>query len=359
MTSDIQGTLEHTVEVIMDLRRGLLVIGTLAALAGCGGGGDDGGGSSGGGGGSGVLPNHTVTGTDSAENTSRLADLNAFRNQCGDTALTTVTSHNALIISAVRHAGWQAIQNAGLNHGEPTSNALFSDNNFAERIRKANGGTHLTPQSYYEDIASNSGSAAITLLWNSVYHRLPMMRHRASRAGYGDKALARNDYPTAGISAGNGFATINWQSLSTPTITNSHWPSNGTTGVPHTFNSNSESPDPVPSRNQVGCPIHFIFDDPAGTFTSINVTLTTNGGATHIPMIALVGNASPSGAAGDVTSVTADTAYLDPGELFLIPTPASLTSGLSPNTMYTVSGSVTLNGNVIPLPNVTYTTAAP
>jgi hypothetical protein len=344
----------------MELRLCLLVGCTLTALVGCGGGGDESSGSSGGGGGgggSGVLPNHTVSSSDTSENAARLGNLNTFRSQCGGTALTTVTSHNALIISAVRHAGWQAIRNAGLSHGESTSNALFSDDSLSERVRKANGGTHLSPAFYYEDIASNSGSAAITLLWNSVYHRLPMMRHKPWRAGYGDKAMASADYPTAGISAGNGFATINWQSQNTPTISDSYWPADGTTGVPHTFNSNSESPDPVPSRNQVGCPIHFIFDDPAGTFTSINVTLTTGGGATHIPMIALVGNASPSGAAGDVTSVTADTVYLDPGELFLIPTPTSPTSGLSPSTSYTIAGSVILNGTTIPLPNVTYTTA--
>jgi len=365
----------HTLaaEMIMNGHRGLLVVLSLAALAGCGGGGDSGssgGGGGGGGGGGTPLPNHTVTAADTAENSARITNLNAFRSASGGTALPTVTSHNALIISAVRHAGWQAIDDitqagANLDHGEPRSNALFSDDDFGERVRKGNGGTHLSPASYYEDIASRAGSAAITQLWNSVYHRLPMMRHRASRVGYGDMTLARSDYPTAGVPAddewgntpdGSGYATLNWQQLAAPAITLSYWPANGTSGVPHTFNSNSEAPDPVASRNQVGCPIHFIFADTAGTFTSINVTLIT-GGTTHIPMIALVGNAGPSGAAGDVTSVTADTAYLDEGELFLIPTPTVVSDGLSPNTPYTLSGSVTLNSVVITLPNVTYTTA--
>src|SRR5687767_11854624 len=106
----------------MNRPRDLLLALPFALLTGCGGGGDTAGG---GGGGGGALPNHTVTVADTNENTARLGDLNAFRNDCGGAALTTVTSHNALIIAAVRHAGWQAIANAGLNHGEPSSNALF------------------------------------------------------------------------------------------------------------------------------------------------------------------------------------------------------------------------------------------
>jgi len=342
------------VEIIMDPRRGLLLVLTLAALAGCGGGGDDGGSSGGGGGGG-----------------APVDALNAYRSAAGGTALQSVANNSALATAAIRHAGWQAIDDASLpgpnlNHDEPTTNALFTDTDLDDRIRSANGGSDISNANvYYEDIASTAETTAINQLWNSVYHRIPMMRHQAHSVGYGDMALARSQFPAAGVPAvdewgntpaGNGYATLNWAGYSTPAITFSYWPANGTTGVPHTFNSNNESPDPVASRNQVGCPLHFIFADTAGTFTSINVTLVT-GGSTHIPMIALVGNAAPSGAAGDVTSVTADTAYLDEGELFLIPTPTVVTSGLSPNTSYTLSGSVTLNGTTYTLPNVTYTTA--
>ncbi len=342
----------------MNLPREMLLALPFALLAGCGGGGDTtaGGGGGSGGGGGGVVPNHTVTLSDTNENTARLANLNTFSDDSGGTALAMVTSHNALIIAAVRHAGWQALENSGLTHGEPSSNALFSDNNLGERIRKANGGTHLSSPgyAYYEDIASNSGSAAITLLWNTVYHRIPMMRHKAWRAGYGDKLLAAGDYPTAGVSAGNGFATLNWHEQTTPTISLSYWPGDGIVGVPKTFFSNSESPDPVADRDEVGCPIHLIFPEGSGTFTVVNATLVT-GGTTHIPLKALVGNSSPSGAAGDVNALTADTTYLDPGELFLIPIPGS-TGGLSANTSYTCTVSVTVNGSNYNGITFTYTT---
>ena len=351
----------------MEFAKPVLLLLSLGLLVACGSdGGDDddssGGGGGGGGGGGSVLPNHTVTAADTSENTARLADLNGFRDECGGTAHEAVGSHNSLIISAVRHAGWQAIRNAGLNHGEPESNALFSDDSLSERIRKANGGTHLTPSwAYYEDIASNSGTSAMVLLWNSVYHRIPMMRHKARNLGYGDKVLAANDYPTAGISAGNGFATLNWHELTSPTISVSYWPGVGTTAVPTTFYSNSESPDPVAGRNGVGCPIHLIVPQTSGNVTALTATLVT-GGTTHINMMALISSGSPTNVSGDdVISITTD-GKLDPGEVFLIPVPtgadAGAAGGLKPSTTYTCQVSVTVNGTTYNVTDISYTTAA-
>lgn len=339
----------------------LLLVLSLAALVGCGGGGGGSSGGSSGGGSTSPLPNHTVSSADTSENAARLADLNTLRGQADGVALGAVTSHDALIISTVRHAGWQAIDDitqpgTNLNHGEPRSNALFSDNSFSERIRKANGGTHLSPLSYNEDIASNSGAAAITALWNSVYHRLPMMRHRALRMGYGDRALALSDYPTAGVpSTGIGYATLNWHQLSTPSITLSYWPGDGTTDVPAIFSSDSESPDPVPSRNQVGCPIHVIFPESTGSFTSVNITLKRVSDNSHVPLRVLAGLGSPTGAAGDVVTLVGDT-RLAPWELFAIPVPATNNTGLEANTAYIYNLSVTYAATTYTTGDVTYTT---
>lgn len=353
----------------MDLRHALLVMCTLAALVGCGGG-DDGGSSGGGGGGGGSsLPNHSVSAADTSDNTARLLDLNSLRAQASGTALSDVTGHDALIIGSVRHAGWQAIDDisqpgANLDHGEPRSNTLFSDDDMGERIRKANGGTHLSPAYYFEDIASRAGTAAVTQLWNSVYHRIPMMRHRALRLGYGDMALARSDYPTAGVPlvddwgnspSGNGYATLNWQQLTSPAITLSYWPGSSTTGVPRTFASDTEAPDPVPGRNQVGCPIHVIFPETLGAFTAVNITLIRVSDNSHIPLRVLAGNGSPGGAAGDVGTLVGDS-YLAPGELFAIPLPTPTNTGLAANADYTYNVSVTLNGSNYATGDVTYTT---
>lgn len=344
----------HTLaaEMIMNGHRGLLVVLSLAALAGCGGGGDSG--SSGGGGGGGG---------------GEVASLNAYRDASDGTDLQTVASNSVLATAATRHAGWQAIDDqtqpgANLDHGEPRNNALFTNDDMGNRIRSANGGSDISGANrYFEDIASTAGTTAITQLWNSVYHRLPMMRHRANSVGYGDMAMARTQFPAAGVPAtdewgnspaGNGYATLNWAAYATPTITLSYWPGNGTTSVPKTFASNTESPDPVAGRNEVGCPIHLIFPETNGFFTSINATLVTGG--TNIPLMALVGNAGSSGNAGDVSSLTIDTAYLDPGEVFLIPIPTPTNTGLAANTSYTYSVSVILDGTPYNVPNITFTT---
>ena len=341
----------------------------VALLAACGGGGDT---NAGGGGGTPPIPPVSVSAGSTATNTARLGDLNAFRGDCDGTALQGVASNNGLITAALRHAGWQAIDDAtqagqNLNHNEPRSNALFSANNFGDRIRAGNGGANIPGyNSYYEDIASTAGATAITQLWNTVYHRIPMMRHQAHSLGYGDMAMARADYPAAGVPAtdewgnspaGNGYATMDWAGYSTPTITLSYWPGSGTTNVPHTFFSDYEAPDPVSGRNQVGCPIHVILPATGGAFSQVNITLT-GPGPVSIPLSVLAGNGSPTGAAGDVSSLAGDPS-LAPNELFILPIPAPTNTGLLPSTNYTYSVQVTFNGTQTTLPNVTYTTAAP
>ena len=337
---------------IITLPRAVVLTFALAALVGCGG---DKSSSSGGAATppTVILP---VSANDVTQNTARLADLNLFRSQSGGTALPNMSSHDALIIAAVRHAGWQAIDNTGLNHGEPRSNALFTADSFVDRIRAGNGGPYITgANGYSEGIAGNAGSSAITLLWNSVYHRLPMMRHQSTKVGYGDKDMARADYPTAGVSDGNGLATLDYASFSTPAVTLAFWPGNGTTNVPKIFYSDSEGPDPVAGRNEVGCPIHIILPQASGTFSVVNVTLVS--GSTHIPLMVMAGNGSPIGAAGDVVSLAGDSlSYLAPGELFIIPIPSPTNTGLAASTTYTYNASVTFNGTMYSTGNVTYTT---
>lgn len=182
-----------------------------------------------------------------------------------------------------------------------------------------------------------------------------MMRHRAWQAGYGDQLLAAGDYPTAGVPGGNGYATLNWHLQTTPSISLSYWPGDGTVGVPKIFYSNSESPDPVTGRNGVGCPIHVIFPETSGAFIAVDITLIRVSDNSHIPLRVLAGNGSPSGAAGDVSALVGD-GYLAPGELFAIPLPTPTDTGLAASSAYTYNVSVTLNGSNYTTGNVTYTT---
>ncbi len=341
----------------------LIMLATALTLAGCGGGG--GGGSSGNGtappvppGGAG--PGGSLTASDTSVNAARVADLNALRGQCGGTALATVSPLTPLIISALKHAGWQAqydAKNGGahLNHGEPDASlSLYVNTAFNLRIQIANGGLGddiAGWQSYDEDIASQAGTPAMDSLWNTVYHRIAMMRTQVTSVGYGDMALARSDYPAAGIPAtdpwgnspsGNGYATLDFTGYATPAISLSYWPSSGLTAVPKAFNTTTESPNPLPAGplTTVGPPLHLV-DPTLDNFTSISVSLSSGG--THVPVHLIVGGANPGAAApatllGDATAAqtSLDTTDLNAGEVFILPL-APGNAGLAANTTYTWS----------------------
>ncbi len=331
---------------------------TLLLLASCGGGGGSGGGGntnsvitnpnpSGGG------PGAGSTAADTTTNNARLADLNGLRAQCGGTALMTVSSLAPLITSAVKHAGYQAQYDvkyggASLHHDEPdTALSLYVNTQFFVRIEAANGGADIANwRSYDEDIASQAGTPAMDSLWNTVYHRLPMMRTQVTSVGYGDQALARTDYPAAGIPAtdpwgnvpaGNAYATLDFTGYANPAIALSFWPGNGTSGVLKAFDVTTESPRP-PSGGltTVGPPLHMVAPTLVD-FSTIAVTLTTGGSAIHIPVQLIVGgaNATLPTVSGDASAANTavDTTDFNPGEIFILPLAAG-NAGLAPSTTY-------------------------
>jgi hypothetical protein len=341
-------------------RRCLIVLATAWSLSACGGGGGGNGNGGPGGGGTvgpgGAGPGGALTASDTSVNAARVADLNALRTQCGGIALATVAPLTPLIISALKHAGWQAQYDAKyggahLNHQEPDATLSFYVNDdFAVRIRTANGGADIAGWNEYdEDIASQAGTPAIDSLWNTVYHRLPMMRTQVTSVGYGDMALARSDYPSAGIPAidpwgntppGNGYATLDFTGYTVPAIALSFWPSNGLTGVPKAFDTTTESPDPLPGGplTTVGPPLHLVAPTLA-SFTSITVTLTYNSGANHVPVHLIVGGGAAPGTVGGDASAdtpTLDTSDFNPGEIFVLPL-APGNAGLAAATTYTWS----------------------
>jgi hypothetical protein len=238
-------------------------------------------------GGSGVFDTtwRFTTGSSSASGTV-LARLNAFRTASGVAA---VTSDAELATAATRHAGYQRIANT-ITHNEPdTANALFTANLFYDRISIAHGaaaGSMAWPQSattVYEDISSVGGTSGVDLLWNTVYHRVPMMRNAVFIIGSGDSDAARAAFPAAGVPTGNGYLTIEFGEAGSSVVAG-YWPPHLATGVPASFNTDTESPDPLSSGNgqqtpatpdiaTVGPPIHVTVPT-AAAFTGLTATLT-------------------------------------------------------------------------------------
>lgn len=325
----------------------------------------------GGGGGSGttsttpppVTGGGEVTGERAVVNSVRLGELKTFRSQCGGAALPDVVSDDRLITSAVKHGGWQALYDqknhtASLNHYEPDQTLPLSvdDSPF---IRMQDAGA---PSAYNipmaEDIASMSDGQTMLFLWNTVYHRIPMMMHAYTHLGYGDMRLARMEYPAANVPAvspwdgsDNGYATLDWFGDSAPSITQSWWPGAGLSGVPTTFYSNTESPDPVPGLNAVGPPLHVIFPT-TRYLTTLTARLRPTAGGADLTLRILVGTGLGSGAIVVPPGTIADS-ELDVGQVFLIPM-SPLASGVS----YTWSCSASDASGALPaVSNTTFTTA--
>jgi uncharacterized protein YkwD len=219
-----------------------------------------------------------------------IGELNALRGQSG---ARTLTSNANYAVAARRHAGYQC-ETSAISHFESTSaNAQFYiADEFFQRISIADGGTSGSNtwgsgiNTVYEDIATTAGVAAIDQLWNTVYHRIPMMRQEVSFIGNGDRSDAFTDSrnsPQVIASTGTGFQTIEFAAVSSTPKILAYWPTDNQTGIATAFNSNTESPDPfsagnpngAPNVGVVGPPITIIFPT-SQDFTGVTVTLTQN-----------------------------------------------------------------------------------
>ncbi len=218
-----------------------------------------------------------------------IANLNGLR---GESGVGPLASNAACTTAATKHAGYQAIENGDLTHVEPDAgNALFVAYAFDVRINDANGG----PNDWLgtveaENVGSLGGTSGIALLWNTVYHRLPMMRSTTTMVGYGDRNAAQSAYPSAKVpaasaagSTGWAYATLDFAGDVSAPILASHWPADGAADVSNEFDNTAETPQPIGgpgnlndstgNPGMVGVPIDFICPTSAN-FTSITATLT-------------------------------------------------------------------------------------
>ena len=221
---------------------------------------------------------------------NELAELNNYRTRSG---ILAVTEQVGYLTSATKHAGYQC-ETSTLTHGESdNSKRFFVSNSFSDRITAgvaANGGTAWAgATTVSEDVASNGGLPAVSLLWNTVYHRLPMMRTTTSMVGIADRSDAfihtLNVTPSQVITnTGNGYLTMNFGGNNSAAQVQSYWPHDNETNVHYVFDTNSESPDPLgansgtdpnsaPDFDSVGPPIHIILPT-TQNFNGLTITLT-------------------------------------------------------------------------------------
>lgn len=222
------------------------------ALAACGGGGS---GNSTAASAASATPATGVAGTDAAAPalsgnvaTDGRNWINYRRSQIGLPAL----DHNTTIDTAAQgHSDYQRINNT-VTHDQQAGKQGFTGAALADRMRAA-GYTFIGSNAIGEVIAASSKQNGFTMaeeLVTAIYHRFVMFEPQFKEIGSGAAATSAGyNYLTADFAANNGLGS----GLAAGALVS--WPFNGQIQVQNNFLSNSEEPDPVPDRDEVGYPI--------------------------------------------------------------------------------------------------------
>jgi uncharacterized protein YkwD len=200
--------------------------------------------------------------------------INYRRAQLGVAALLA----NAQIATAAQgHSDYQRINNT-VSHDQISGKPGFTGVDLGQRLAAA--GYVLGGARAYGEVISatsnNSGFYMAEELITAIYHRFVMFEPRFKEIGTGS-ASASNGYTylTADFTANNGYG---------PGVGAARvvvWPFQNQTAVATNFQSDLESPDPVPNANEVGYPIS-VHADITAKLTVQSFTVSPRGG-TSLP----------------------------------------------------------------------------
>jgi uncharacterized protein YkwD len=198
--------------------------------------------------------------------------INYRRAQLGVPAMAeNVQINNA----ALGHSEYLRINNV-MSHDQVAGKPGFTGASLKDRL---NGAGYTIPASGFafgEVISGTTNSSGFFMaeeLVTAIYHRFVMFEPKFREIGTGAATSSRGyNYFTANFASRGGFGPgIAANAMVT-------WPFNGQAGVTPNFMSDSEEPDPVPDRNEVGYPIsvHANLDAPV---TMQNFTVRPRGGS--------------------------------------------------------------------------------
>jgi uncharacterized protein YkwD len=245
--------------------------------------------------------------------------INYRRTQAGVGAL---TRNNQLDRSSQAHSDYQRMNNT-VTHEEQSNKAGFTGATLEDRVRAA-GYTLVPDYASGEIIAASTNSTGFVMaeeLVRAIYHRFVMFEPLFKDMGSGAATNSANYvYFTTNLGATRGY------SPGLPSHTIVTWPFNGQTGVQPTFASDSEEPDPVPDRNEVGYPIS-VHANLTETIVVQSFTVRARGGSNLATRLLVKGQ--------DTNTTMASVASIVP----LAP--------LTANTTYEVSFSGTVGGTSV------------
>lgn len=216
-------------------------------------------------------------------------------------------ARNAVIDSAAQgHSDYQAIH--GITHDQVAGKQGFTGASLEDRLRNAGYVLNRSRGYAFGEVISatsnGNGQYMAEELITAIYHRFVIFEPVFKEIGTGAASNSRGySYFTANFAINDGSP----QGLAKGEVVG--WPFNGMTSVPRNFFSDTEQPDPVPDRNEVGYPIsvHTNIDSTVtvGSFTvrprgganlavrlltSANDTHTKEAGAAIIPLAPLAAN---------------------------------------------------------------------
>lgn len=167
--------------------------------------------------------------------------------------LSTLARSNLIDIAAQGHSDYQRINNT-ITHDQTPGKEGFTGVDVSARLAAAGYRFNTSSSRAYGEVISatsnGSGQYMAEELITAIYHRFVIFEPVFKEIGTGAATTATGyNYFTANFTANNGYGA----GLAAGQV--AAWPFNGQVSVPRNFFSNTESPDPVPDRNEVGYPI--------------------------------------------------------------------------------------------------------
>lgn len=209
--------------------------------------------------------------------------INYRRQQAG----LPVLARNALIDAAAQgHSDYQRLNNT-ISHDQATGKPGYTGATLQQRLTAA--GYRLSGANVYGEVISAANQASgfyhAEELIAAIYHRFVIFEPVFREMGTGAATSSNYTYFTADFAASGGFGPgVGRGNLA-------RYPATNQTMVDTNFFSDSEAPDPVPDRNEVGYPIS-VQGDVTSTVTVKTFTVRPRGGA-DLP-VRLLSNAMDS-----------------------------------------------------------------
>ncbi|MDD5029979.1 MAG: CAP domain-containing protein [Rhodoferax sp.] len=262
-----------------------------------------------------------------------LAEVNQTRQSVG---LPAVTRNAQLDQAAQAHADYLQTNSNGISHDE--AQFLPNSTDPAPGFTGVGPGNRLTAAGYtysrMNEVISGGvtmGQQAVQGLVQAIYHRFGILATAVAEVGIG-QGNATGKYANFVMDFGATFGNA----VTMPTGWLGTYPVNGQTGVVRSFDSDTESPDPVATQNRVGYPVSIHADD-NDTLTVGSFTLTPAAGGMPLP--------------AKLLSFPAD-AHVPPSAAAIVPLTV-----LDYGTQYRADFSGTRNGQAVSQ-SWTFTTAA-